>query len=992
MRWLNCLTLIAIAAAARAQAPLSVRVLMGTTDRESNKWDGSVRAQGGTIVSIEPWRFEGTDAVTGTSWTMATHEVRRFGGGQQAAPPPVVPNGLVITISGAPSSVLQFTTAQGNFDLRLDEIGYGRGVHKLDGKVFADRIPPATRITDTKDEEDYPNAAVDRDGNVWMAYVLFRHHPDHWEMERPLSEPISNLAKLKEPTGGDQIVVRKFSGSAWGPPIEVTESGLDLYRAAIAIDGKQRPWIFWSQNNKGNFDLWARPIVNGKPGTPVQISKDAGSDIFPSAATDSRGNLWVAWQGWRNGRAQIFAATQQGDRFSAPASVARTAGNEWNPSIAASQDGRVTVAWDSYRNGNYDVFMRTATNGRWGAESPLAATARYEAHPSTAYDPSGRLWVAYEEGGMGWGKDFGAYDTGGIALYQGRAVRLVGIEANGSRVETQQSVGAVLPGFPDLKVDAAGTQDQSEDMDPNAETSKTRRPSTPAQNKRSARNSYPRLTVDASGRLWLAFRSAHPTWWDPVGTVWTEHVVSYDGARWSPAIYLHHSDNLLDNRPTIVSAKAGTAMIIGSSDGRRIFHPAPGRALPANAKQAAKKKQAALRTAGDPYSNDLYMSEIALEPASRIAVAPQPPRNVAAGPDPAPEAAAIKRLRDYRATGPETYRIVRGEFHRHSEISADGGNDGSLLDQWRYALDTGGLDWIGCCDHDNGNGREYTWWTEQKLTDIFYTPGFFVPMFSYERSVPYPEGHRNVIFAQRGIRTLPRLPISAVDAPVRAPDTQMLYAYLKFFDGVVASHTSTTTMGTDWRDNDPLTEPMVEIYQGDRQNAESPDAPRAPGEQDAIGGWRPKGFINLALERGYRLAFESSSDHVSTHISYCNIFVKDLTRASLLDAVKKRHVYAATDNILADVRSGDHLMGDAFTTSSAPSLKVKLTGTAKFAKVVVVKDNNHVYSTEPQSAEVQFSWLDNTAVAGKTSYYYVRGEQEDGQIVWASPMWITYKP
>jgi hypothetical protein len=116
--------------------------------------------------------------------------------------------------------------------------------------------------------------------------------------------------------------------------------------------------------------------------------------------------------------------------------VARTAGNEWNPSIAASQDGRVTVAWDSYRNGNYDVFMRTATNGRWGAESPLAATARYEAHPSTAYDPSGRLWVAYEEGGMGWGKDFGAYDTGGIALYQGRAVRLVGIEANGSRVET----------------------------------------------------------------------------------------------------------------------------------------------------------------------------------------------------------------------------------------------------------------------------------------------------------------------------------------------------------------------------------------------------------------------------------------------------------------------------------------------------------------------------------------------------------------------------
>jgi len=28
----------------------------------------------------------------------------------------------------------------------------------------------------------------------------------------------------------------------------------------------------------------------------------------------------------------------------------------------------------------------------------------------------------------------------------------------------------------------------------------------------------------------------------------------------------------------------------------------------------------------------------------------------------------------------------------------------------------------------------------------------------------------------------------------------------------------------------------------------------------------------------------------------------------------------------------------------------------------------------------------------KESYYYVRGEQADGELVWASPMWITYKP
>ena len=119
----------------------------------------------------------------------------------------------------------------------------------------------------------------------------------------------------------------------------------------------------------------------------------------------------------------------------------------------------------------------------------------------------------------------------------------------------------------------------------------------------------------------------------------------------------------------------------------------------------------------------------------------------------------VSQIRDYKVSGPDL-KIVRGEFHRHSEISMDGGLDGSLIDQWRYILDAAALDWVGCCDHDNGGGREYSWWITQKLTDVFYSPGKFAPMFNYERSVSYPEGHRNVIFAQRGIRPLPRLPIT----------------------------------------------------------------------------------------------------------------------------------------------------------------------------------------------------------------------------------------
>src|ERR1700677_2231018 len=89
------------------------------------------------------------------------------------------------------------------------------------------------------------------------------------------------------------------------------------------------------------------------------------------------------------------------------------------------------------------------------------------------------------------------------------------------------------------------------------------------------------------------------------------------------------------------------------------------------------------------------------------------------------------------------------------------------------------------------------------------------PMFTYERSVAYPHGHRNVMFDHRGVRTLPRLIAKAATPPqgVIDADTEMLYDYLKQHGGICASHTSATGMGTDWRDVNPQFEPFVEIYQ-----------------------------------------------------------------------------------------------------------------------------------------------------------------------------------
>ncbi|MCH7989788.1 MAG: hypothetical protein IID46_11660, partial [Planctomycetes bacterium] len=296
----------------------------------------------------------------------------------------------------------------------------------------------------------------------------------------------------------------------------------------------------------------------------------------------------------------------------------------------------------------------------------------------------------------------------------------------------------------------------------------------------------------------------------------------------------------------------------------------------------------------------------------------------------------------------------------------------------------------------NGFGHEYLWWQIQKICDLYHNGPDFIAAITHERSVRYPSGHRNVMIAKRGIRPLPRLSqqreILYGTKEKGSPDIKLLYDYLKHFNAICSSHTSGTNMGTDWRDNDPDVEPVVEIYQGHRHSYEHAGAPRSATQQTQIGGFQPEGTVWNALEKGYRLGFQSSSDHVSTHMSYAVVLVENPTRQGIIDAFKKRHSYAATDNILVVVRSGDHLMGDEFTTKKRPSLQIEVHGATNIAKVHVVRSNKYVYTAEPNKQKVNLSYTDMDIKPGESHYYYVRIEQSDGNLAWASPLWITYQP
>src|SRR4029079_2789338 len=113
-----------------------------------------------------------------------------------------------------------------------------------------------------------------KSGNVWMAYMEFKHHPRHDELRQNLKAAVKAFSAYKEPPGGYQILLRKYAGGSWGEAIAVTKPGGDYYRPAVAVDGSGRPWVFWPGSEKGIFEIWAAVVENGRASAPMRLTSE----------------------------------------------------------------------------------------------------------------------------------------------------------------------------------------------------------------------------------------------------------------------------------------------------------------------------------------------------------------------------------------------------------------------------------------------------------------------------------------------------------------------------------------------------------------------------------------------------------------------------------------------------------------------------------------------------------------------------------------------
>ncbi|MGZ4106917.1 MAG: DUF4350 domain-containing protein, partial [Tumebacillaceae bacterium] len=126
------------------------------------------------------------------------------------------------------------------------------------------------------------------------------------------------------------------------------------------------------------------------------------------------------------------------------------------------------------------------------------------------------------------------------------------------------------------------------------------------------------------------------------------------------------------------------------------------------------------------------------------------------------------------------------------------------------------------------------------------------------------------------------------------------------------------------------------------------------------------------------------------------IVAKDLSQESLLDAMKKMHVYFSEDpQFQLDVLANGYYMG---ATVDSKSLNFNITGTTPntsdaVQKVELITNGGRVVDTyTPTGNESAFNWKPSFTVMGGQQWFVVRVTQKDGDRIYSAPIWTPADP
>ncbi len=715
---------------------------------------------------------------------------------------------------------------------------------------------------------------------------------------------------------------------------------------------------------------------DGRVGKMFDVLSSPGDVEAIAVAPGADGGCRIVWAQQRQNNWDLYCSTgtSASDRlaFTTPLRLTEGPGIDKSPALAATPDGSLVLVWQAWRDGRANIYCRRCEKGEWQEPVCLSGEGANDWNPAIAASTDGSVAVSWSR----W--QSGSYDVCLRVWSSGRWEPELLVAAT-ERFEAHPNLTydrqrtlwiAYAEGRTGWGMDShtAGLRSvrnvrlrcyRNGQVETPRDTSALILPEAFRD-----RSEMACLATDGAGAVWLFFRR--------VGGrgVWEIYGTSLGDDGW-----------------------AAPQKIRGSSGGQNV----PMAAGPDNDGRLRAVWSSDHRVDQVGRDNLVYT---ALMPsrAPRVRSIDSEPIPVVAPKDPAVE-------RDKRPTFElvdQKLGLYFGDLHRHTELSVCRTSvDGSLEDAYRYAIDAAGLDFLCVTDHVQHVKilSDFDFWRTGKTADLHRVSGLHQPFYGYERSQRFPFGHRNIIGLSRDVKRVPRTadnrPWSAnqgYEGEKRLPPPE-LWTRLVGQNVITIPHSSTSPiMGTDFAHRPAPVEPVVEIYQGCRYTAEHEGAPdpRITRDTSPYGGRaQPAGYVWGALSKGYRYGFIASSDHVATHNSYTCVWARDFSNQAILEALARRQCYAATDKIECRMQMGSHLMGSEFAAEEVPPLEIDVLGTTDIDRVEVIKDNQVVYSRQPDrpARRVSFQFQDIEPAPG-VHYYYARVIQQDRNMAWISPIWV----
>ncbi|MBI3698402.1 MAG: hypothetical protein HY238_26630 [Acidobacteria bacterium] len=752
-------------------------------------------------------------------------------------------------------------------------------------------------------------------------------------------------------------------------PVATGPSDQDYPAIASGRDG--RTWAAWVDYDGEGDTIPLVPLAAGYLGSRVQMNEGHGDVHRPALAVDGRGYVLCVWSEQKAGNWDLYGRWFGGGQLSPIERLTTDPFPDTQPVMTADSTGKIWLAWQgAVGRKTSQVLLRSWANGKWGPVVQVVGGESNAWEPALAADSKGGILVAWD-----------SYQNGKYDVYFARhennrltpARALTGDLRFHARpslaVDAQNRVWVAWEeGSPDWGKDSAQMKkglhaerrvrvtviDGESLLAPAADPLQGLPPMT----------EFAHLAIDGGGRVWLFVRT------NTNQQIWRLVARSYAGSRWSAPIAIEPSAGRQAVRTVSARDENGAVQILWATDRRK----APFQAV----------------------DNDIHYGRTPSGPAAgapQLTQAAWPALEQAAG-------SGRRTWPDYTLSlasrGSQSYRLVWGELHRHTDINHHGRPDGALEDAYRYARDAALLDFFATTEHIDGEPltmglNPMTWWRIQKYCDLMRVPGVFEPIYAYERSMPSPGGHKNILFAGRGGALVGRIEgrPSAADLPP--------YLWRRLRESKAPALTiphQLTGPAIDWQYHDRDYQTVMEIYQGRRQNYEYDGAPQPPGVEQ-VWGKQAGSWAWDALARGYKMGFIASSDHFSTHMSYAAVYTADPSAQGIFDAIKARRTYAASDNIVLDYRAieasgAEHAMGEAFATAKTPRWRVRAIGTGVVEKAEIVRNGRFLYSLSPDAREFQFEFQDADPPEGE-AYYYVRLRQCNGHLAWSSPIWVTVR-